>query len=363
MTRAIVVREPGGPWSLESVDLADPGPGQVRVRVLAAGLCRSDLSLARGGMQHSFPFVPGHEGVGTVTALGEGVTRHAVGDRVLFLWTAPCGECWFCERGEAHLCERGPDSSGDGAFGLEDGARARGALGVGAFAEETVVGVSSVIKLTAAIPDEQAAVVGCAVATGFGAVHNTARVRAGQSVVVFGVGGVGQSVVQAAKDAGAAPIIAVDPSAAHREAALRLGADAAFAPGISLGKRLRLELVRGADHAFECVGRAETIRQAWQSARRGGQVIVVGAGRLDDAVQFSAFELFYTGRTLLGSVYGGFDPARDLPSITGRVASGALDLASLIAQPVGLAGVNAAVEAMDAGDGARPVIAPGLAAV
>jgi S-(hydroxymethyl)glutathione dehydrogenase / alcohol dehydrogenase len=364
VTRAIVVREPGGPWSLESVDLAEAGPGQLRVRVLAAGLCRTDLSLARGGLQHPFPFVPGHEGIGTVLAAGDdagdGAGDYAVGDRVLFLWTAPCGECWFCERGEAHLCERGPAQGGPGVFGLEDGGRAQAALGVGAFAEETVVGVRSVIKLTAAIPDAQAAVVGCAVATGFGAVHNTAGVGAGQSVVVIGAGGVGLSVVQAAKDAGAAKIIVVDPSEEHRELALRLGADAGYAPGAGLGKLLRVELGRGADHVFECVGRAATIRQAWQTARRGGQVVVVGAGAADDPVEFSAFELFYTGRTLRGSVYGGFDPARDLPLITERVAAGSLDLASLVAEPVGLDQVAEAVAAMDAGSGGRPVFMPAL---
>jgi S-(hydroxymethyl)glutathione dehydrogenase / alcohol dehydrogenase len=364
VTRAIVVREPGGPWSLESVRLAEPGPGQLRIKVLAAGLCRTDLSLARGSLQHPFPFVPGHEGLGTVLEVGDGdgagPGEYAAGDRVLFTWTGPCGECWFCERGEGHLCERGATPADSGSFALEDGGEAQCALGVGAFAEETVVAARSVTRLTAAIPDEQAAVLGCAVATGFGAVHNTAGVRPGETVVVICVGGVGLSVVQAARDVGAARVIAVDPSEEHRDLALRLGADAAHAPGITLVKRLRTELGRGADHVFECVGRAATIRQAWSIARRGGQVVVVGAGAADDPVQFSALELFYTGRTLRGCVYGSFDPGRDLAALTERVASGAIDLAALVAPPVGLDQVPAAIAALDGGLGGRPVFVPAL---
>lgn len=360
MARAIVVREPGGPWVLESVALPDPGPGQLLVGVLAAGLCRTDVSLARGSLPHPFPLVPGHEGVGTVLAAGPDTDGYRPGERVLFVWTAPCGACWFCARGEAHLCERGASPAGAGVFGLEGGGAAHPALGVGAFADQSVVSVRSVTKLTCAIPDEQAAVLGCAVATGFGAVRNTAGVRRGESVVVIGAGGVGLSVVQAARDAGAAPVIAVDPSPEHRELALRLGAHAAHAPGLTLARRLHNELGHGADHVFECVGRSATIRQAWATARRGGQIVIVGAGAADDPVQFSALELFHSARTLRGCVYGSFDPARDLPPLTERVASGAIDLGALVAAPTGLERVPDALAALDAGRGARPVFVPAL---
>jgi S-(hydroxymethyl)glutathione dehydrogenase/alcohol dehydrogenase len=388
MVRAVVVREAGGPWCLESVRLPDIGRGQVRVRVRAVGLCRSDLSLADGSLRGDFPVVPGHEGVGTVEAVGPDVVGLRPGDPVLFFWTAPCGRCWFCVRGEGHLCDaaagsgggaNGPGGSaagpsgveggpgaGGGTIVLEDGVRAHPALGLGAFAEELVTSARAVRPSPISIPDEQAAVLGCAVATGFGAVRNTARVAQGDSVVVVGTGGVGLSVIQTARDVGAGAIFAVDPAADRRDLALRLGAHAAYPPDLTLGRTIRaMTGGHGADHVFECVGKASAIRQAWGLARRGGQVVVVGAGSHTDRLQFSAFELFHFARTLRGAVHGSFVADVDLPLLCERVAAGAYDLPRLVARRSGLDGVAEAVADMEAGRGARSVfvLAPPGAAV
>jgi S-(hydroxymethyl)glutathione dehydrogenase/alcohol dehydrogenase len=359
MVRAIVVREAGAPWALESVELPEPGPGQVRVRVDGVGLCRTDVSLARGHLMTPFPLVPGHEGVGTVLSTGPLTDGYAPGDRVLFIWTARCGECWYCTHGQGHLCQRSDETAGAGRVTLADGATAHPALGLGAFAEEIVTSVRQLRPLPAVLPDAEAAVLGCAVATGFGAVRNTARVRAGESVVVVGVGGVGLSVLQTARDLGAHPVIAVDPVAERRELALRMGADAAQAPGLTLARRIRDATGGlGADHVFECVGRAATIRQAWGLTRRGGQVIVVGAGQTADQVQFSAFELFHSARTLRGSVHGDFDPVRDLPLLVERVTAGGIDLARLVDPPRSLDQIAEALDALEAGRGGRAVFLP-----
>jgi S-(hydroxymethyl)glutathione dehydrogenase / alcohol dehydrogenase len=372
MIRAVVVREAGGPWYLERAELAEPGPGQVRLAVAAVGLCRTDVSLARGGLPAAFPLVPGHEGVATVLRVGPGVEGYAPGDRVLLLWTAPCGSCWYCRHGEQHLCDRqGGDAGPAGNTGpagnegptvtLADGAGAYPALGLGAFADEIVASVASVRKLPVALPDVQAAVLGCAVATGFGAVRNTARVAPDEAVVVVGAGGVGLSVIQTARDVGANPVIAVDPVAERRTLAQRLGAHAAYPPSLGLGRLVREATGgRGADHVFECVGRAATIRQAWGLARRGGQVLVVGAGENADRLQFSAFELFHSARTLRGCVHGSFQPERDLPLLCARAAAGAYDLADLVGRPMGLQRIDEALDALDHGHGARSVFVPAM---
>lgn len=360
MVQTVVVREPGGPWVLEEARLPEPGAGQVHVRVDAVGLCRTDVSLAHGGLPTKFPLVPGHEGVGTVLTAGPGA-GYSAGDRVVFVWTAPCGSCWYCARGEGALCERPPAEGRTPSVELSDGTLVVPGLGLGAFAEEIVASVASVRALPIPLPDAQAAVLGCAVSTGFGAVRSTAGVAAGESVVVIGAGGVGLCAIQTAKDVGAGPVIAVDPVAERRDLALKYGADLALEPGLTLPARVR-EVTdgRGADHVLECVGKSATIRQAWTLARRGGQVIVVGAGAKTDLVQFSALELFHSGKTLRGSVHGSFDVDSELGLLCERVAAGAYDLAGLVGEPMGLDRMPEALAALDAGSGGRSVFAPAL---
>jgi len=356
MVRALVLGEVGAPMSVADVELRALGPHDVRVRLAAAGVCHSDLSLARGVLRQKTPAVLGHEGAGTVVAVGSAVTDTAVGDRVMLIWAPPCRDCWYCLAGEPWLCERAMEA-GSRPYATVDGAPVYPGLGTAAFAAETVVGDNAVVALPDDVPLDTAALLGCAVLTGVGAVVNTAGVRAGDSLLVLGLGGVGLSAVQGARIAGAAPIIAVDPDAAKRELACRLGADAAFQPDDALTAAVRgLTGGRGVDVAVECVGRATTIRSAWSLTRRGGHLVIVGIGGKDEAVSWSALELFHFGRTISGCVYGSTDPARDVPLMVDHIRSGALDLAALVGRRIGLEQVESALADMVAGRGARALV-------
>lgn len=358
--RAAVLREVGGPLRVEDVLLPDPGPGQVRVRLAAVGVCHSDLSLARGTLKHRMPVVLGHEGAGHVVAVGAGVTALAPGDPVVLNWSPSCGRCWFCEHGEPYLCEHGDDATRHPYGTLADGTAVHAGLGTAAFATETVVGRNACIPLPPGVPPERAALLGCAVLTGVGAVRNSARVRPGESVVVFGLGGVGLSAVQGARLAGADPIVAVDPAEGRWELATRLGAGHVLPPGRDLARQVRaLTGGRGADHSIECVGRGETIRAAWSVLRRGGRATVVGMGSNDDQVSFGALEVPFFARTLAGCMYGSSAPATDLPELVEHVLAGRLDLAALVSDTLPLDGVEEAFARMEARQGARTVLLPG----
>jgi S-(hydroxymethyl)glutathione dehydrogenase/alcohol dehydrogenase len=357
MVRAAVLREVGTPLRVEDVRLPEPGPGQVRVRLAAAGVCHSDLSLARGTLRQQVPAVLGHEGAGVVVATGPGVDTVRAGDHVLLVWAPPCRECWYCTHGEPFLCERALDPAAPPYATLADGTPVHAGLGTAAFAEQTVVGAGAVVRLPDDLPLEEAALLGCAVLTGVGAVERTAGVRRGESVVVFGLGGVGLSAVQGARIVGADPIIAVDPAPAKEPLARTLGATHVLRPDQDLVRTIRAVTGgRGADHAVECVGRAETIRLAWTSTRRGGVTTVVGIGARDDLVSFNALEIFHFGRTLRGCVFGSTDPARDVPALLGHLAAGRLDLRTLVTDRVGLDDVEAAFARMGAGQGARSLV-------
>ena len=358
MVRAAVLSAPGESLRLAELDLPEPGPGQVRVSIAATGVCHSDLSLARGTLRQSMPVVLGHESAGTVVSVGEGVTRTSPGDRVVLCWAPPCGQCWFCGQGEPWLCER----SGEAAarpYATVDGQDVYPGLSTGGFAEQTVVSERAVLPVPDAVPLEHAALVGCAVMTGVGAVLNTARVREGQSVLVVGLGGVGLSVVQGARLAGAGQVVVVDRSPDKLELARSLGATDVLEAGGELSKQVRgLTGGRGADHAFDCVGLAETIRSSWASTRRGGVTTVVGIGGKDSHVSFSPLELFHFARTLQGCVYGSTDPLTDIPKVLDFAAEGRLDLGALISGTVGLDGIDDAFADMAAGKGARTLVVP-----
>ena len=357
MTRAAVLRDTSAPLEVVDVTLAPTGPDQVRVRLAATGVCHSDLSIIRGGLRHLLPAVPGHEGAGVVVEVGAHVTSVRPGDHVTLNWTPSCGSCFFCAKDEPWLCERAAGDALAAPYATLDGERVVPVLGSGAFAEETLVLERAVVKIPEDVPFEVAALVGCAVTTGFGAVTNTARVRPGDTVVVIGCGGVGLSIVQGARHAGAARIVAVDLNAAKRELAADLGATDTVDGGEDVERAVRdLTHGRGADHVFEAIGRAATIKTAYRSARRGGQVVVVGAGRHDDHVSFSALELFFQARSIVGCVYGSADVARDFPRILALYKSGALDLDRLITARIPLDRVNDALAAMEAGEGARTVV-------
>ncbi|MER7172090.1 Zn-dependent alcohol dehydrogenase [Streptomyces mesophilus] len=357
MVRAAVLPAVGSPLELVEIDLPEPGPGQVRVKLAAAGVCHSDLSLSNGTMKVPTPCVLGHEGAGTVLAVGEGVSHIAVGDAVVLNWAPSCGSCHHCTIGEVWLCVSALAGAANVYARTADGQDLHPGLNVAAFAEETVVAANCVLPVPDGVPLTDAALLGCAVLTGYGAIHHSARVREGESVAVYGVGGVGLATLQSARIAGAGTIVAVDVSPAKEELARAAGATEFVLASDTTAKDIRkLTEGRGADVAVECVGRAATIRTAWESTRRGGRTTVVGIGGKDQQVTFNALELFHWGRTLAGCVYGNCDPVADLPVLAEHIRAGRLDLSALVTEHIGLDGIPAAFENMIAGKGGRALV-------
>ena len=355
--KGVVVRSAGEAPAVAELHLPEIGPGQVRVRIRAAGVCHSDLSMVNGTLRPPHPLVLGHEAAGEVVEAGEHVTRAAVGDHVVLNWQPACRECWFCTHGQPWLC-----AASSGVAALEngitlDGAPVHVALGLGALADQVVAPENAVVRVPPELGFDLAALLGCAVLTGTGAVRNTARVAPGETVVVIGLGGVGLSAVAAARAAGASAVIAVDVSEAKKGLAEAAGATDFVVSSDNLSKDIRARTARlGADHAFECVGRSSTIRAAWRATRRGGQVTVVGMGAADDMVALSALDIFSSARTLRSSVYGSADPDVEVPALAGEVLAGRLALDHLVTDRIGLAEVPAAFARMSRGEGARSVV-------
>lgn len=358
MVRAAVLPAVGAPLEITGIDLPEPGPGQVRIRLAAAGVCHSDLSLSNGTMRVPVPAVLGHEGAGTVVAVGEGVTHVAPGAEVVLNWAPSCGSCHACSLGEVWLCANALNGAADThARRSSDGTDLHPGLNVAAFAEETVVAASCVLPLPEGVPLTDAALLGCAVLTGYGAVHHSAQVRPGETVAVYGVGGVGLAALQSARIAGAGRIVAVDVSPEKEELARGAGATDYVVASETTAREIRgLTDKQGVDVAIECVGRAATIRTAWESTRRGGRTTVVGIGGKDQQVTFNALEIFHWGRTLSGCVYGNSDPAKDLPVLAEHIRAGRLDLGALVTERIGLDGIPAAFENMLAGRGGRALV-------
>jgi S-(hydroxymethyl)glutathione dehydrogenase/alcohol dehydrogenase len=358
MVRAAVLPAVGAPLEIAEIDLPDPGPGQVRIRLAAAGVCHSDLSLTNGTMRVPVPAVLGHEGAGTVVAVGEGVTHVSPGAPVILNWAPSCGTCHACTLGEVWLCANALNGAADVyAHRASDGSDLHPGLNVAAFAEETVVSASCVLPLPDGIPLTDAALLGCAVLTGYGAIHHSAQVREGETVAVFGVGGVGLATLQSARIAGATTIVAVDVSPEKEELARAAGATDYVVASENTAREIRaLTGKQGVDVAVECVGRAITIRTAWESTRRGGRTTVVGIGGKDQQVTFNALELFHWGRTLSGCVYGNSDPAKDVPVLAEHVRAGRLDLGALVTERIALDGIPGAFENMVAGKGGRALV-------
>ncbi|GIE75207.1 alcohol dehydrogenase [Actinoplanes philippinensis] len=339
----------------DDVTVLGPGPGEVRLRVRAAGVCHSDLSALRGALPQPVPAVLGHEAAGDVIEVGDGVDDLAPGDRVAVNWLPACGVCTHCRRGEDHLCMThvmaGYVIPRFAAGDLE----IFGMAGCGSFAEEMVVPRAGAVKIDDDVPYEVAALVGCGVTTGVGAVINTARVRPGDSVVVIGCGGVGIAAIQGARLAGAAQIMAVDTVPARHEAARRFGATHTATPD-ELGDLQAAVVPEGFDHAFDVVAVPQTLRTAWTATRRGGQVVIVGAGRAEDTVEFSPFELLFEGKTIVPSLYGSADPHRDFPRLLALWRAGRLDIEGMISHRLRLDQAGAALAALGSGDVIRQVI-------
>lgn len=354
---ALVVRAAGAPPAVEEIRLPEVGPGQVRVRVRAAGVCHSDLSMVNGTLRPPYPLVLGHEAAGEVVEVGDRVRRASVGDHVVLNWQPACRACWFCEHGEPWLCSTSSGSAAYANGSTLSRVPVHVALGLGAFAQQVVVPQNAVIPVPAELDWEKAALLGCAVLTGTGAVRNTAEVTPGSSVVVLGLGGVGLSVVAAARAAGATTVLAVDLAETKKALAEAAGATdfLVFGQALSAEVRARTE-GRGVDFAFECVGRASSIRAAWRAARRGGRVTVVGMGSADDEVRLSALDIFTSARTLRSSVYGGADPDVEISALARDVLDGRLSLDHLITDRIGLRGIPGAFTRMARGEGARSVV-------
>ncbi len=362
--RASVLREPGRPPAVETVLLDPPGPGEVLVRLAAAGVCHSDVHLADGQLgEGRWPIVLGHEGAGVVTALGEGVTGVSEGDHVVFCLVASCGVCEACRAGRRTLCEpagaegvAGNVRTGARRLRAGDGSPLQHGFTIACFAEHAVVAAVSVITIPRDLPLWQAALLGCGVVTGFGAVTHAAGVRIGERVAVIGCGGVGLQVIAAARLAGAATIVAVDRRPEKLEHARRRGATHVVDAS---SQNAAAEVVAltggGADHAFEVVGAAPTMRLAWDALRPGGTAVVVGLAPKGVEVSVPAIE-FLSEKSIVGSYYGTGDPVHALPGLVELVRDGRLELADMVSHLIELDGVADAMDRLRRGEGDRSVI-------
>lgn len=363
--RAAVLRHPSRPVEIEEVELDPPKADEVLVRVAAAGVCHSDVRHADGDLgPGKWPAVMGHEGAGVVESVGHRVTHVAPGDHVALCFVPACRACRYCLAGKPNLCEivaehgaRGMLMDGTSRLRLPDGTTLQHGLRTACFAERTVVAAGGAVRIPTELPLWQAALLGCGVVTGMGAVRNVAKVQAGQSVAVVGCGGVGLQVIAAARLAGAHPIIAVDRAPEKLGLAQAQGATHTLdaTEDGSPASTIRALTVGGVEYAFEVIGRPETIRLAWDAIRPGGTAVVVGL--VPDGVEATipAVE-FLSDKSLVGTYYGSGDPAAELPGLAALALSGDLDLSSVVTQVDGLAGVEAALDRLRRGEGARTVL-------
>ena len=327
--RGAVLERPGADVEMWELELAPPGPGEVEVEIAAAGVCGSDVHVVRGEWDVPMPVVLGHEGAGVVSSVGPGVDALAAGDHVILSWVPQCGECRQCREGRPWQCELVATVVAPGGV-LHDGTSRwrRGDevvhhyLGVSSFAERVVVPASGAIRIRPDAPLDVVAIVGCAVATGVGAVRNTAQVPAGANVAVIGCGGVGLSVVQGARLAGAARIVATDVAPEKLEVAARLGATETVAAGEPLGDDL--------DFVFDAIGKIETTEQAIGALGQGGAAVIVGLPPTGMSARFDPLALAEANQRILGSNYGSVDPQRDIPLLVDLFMDGELDLDGLI---------------------------------
>jgi alcohol dehydrogenase len=359
ISRAAVLTQLGlprpfaGAVQVRELELAEPGHGELLVRVEAAGLCHSDLSVVDGSRPRPVPMVLGHEAAGVVVGTGPGVHDVQVGDHVVLVFVPSCGSCPECAGGRPALCRRGAASNAAGEL-LRGGRRwSEGVahhLGVSAFAEHVVVDRVSAVVIDDDVPFEVAALFGCALLTGVGAVQRTAGVRPGQSVGIWGLGGVGMAAVIGAALAGAHPILAVDPVLAKRELARALGATHTAAPGE--------ELPFLVDVAVEAVGSAPVLRSAFDATARGGRTVSVGLPAPDALLSIPAVTLVAEARTLQGSYLGDAAPQRDIPAMVGLWRAGRLPVQRLVDGHCGLDGLGQALEDLASGSVLRRIIHP-----
>ncbi len=365
--KAALLTEVNSPFIIEELDLQEPQKGEVLIRLAASGICHSDYHLVTGATKHPMPVVAGHEGAGVVEAVGEGVTRVQLGDHVVLSWTPDCGECYYCQRGKPNLCTTftGPIWEGtmlDGTPRLSwNGDPVYHYCGTACFAEYTVVPQESCVPIHPDIPLKSASLVGCAVATGVGAAMYTAGVRPGESVAVYGCGGVGLNVLQGAALCGAFPIIAIDTSEAKRLLARDFGATHTMIADDSTKDTIRDGIRhftdgRGADHVFEAVGTAAVQEAALESVAPGGTLTLVGLSPMGEDTNLPASVLVRREQTVKGSYYGTVNPRRDFPLFLSLYMEEKLKLDELVTKEYRLEQINEAYADMLGGETARGVI-------
>jgi S-(hydroxymethyl)glutathione dehydrogenase/alcohol dehydrogenase len=361
---AAVLRAGGTPSDVEMHELAEPRAGEVRVRILASGVCHSDLHVRDGDWPRPTPIVMGHEGAGVVEAVGPDVGQLRVGQPVALSWLVPCGQCRSCRGGHPWACPDSPSFAHrmpDGATVLATDRREPilSYCGIGTMAEATVVPEAAAIALPDGVDPAVAALIGCCVSTGVGAVLKTAEVPAGASVAVIGLGGVGLSIVMGAVLANAARIVAIDRSAAKVQTARELGATDGIVAGDD--KAETIEALRGLtdggpDYAFEAVGHPSTDELAIECLPLGGTAVLVGMPAFEARASFQVYPLVDGSRRILGSSYGFAEPAIDFPRYAALHLAGRLPVERLIDRRIGLTGLEAAFDRLRAGEGMRQVV-------
>jgi NDMA-dependent alcohol dehydrogenase len=362
--RAAVLFEVGKRLEIREVEVQSPRAGEVLVRMAAGGVCHSDLHVMTGHLAAPLPAILGHEGSGVVAEVGPGVTSIRPGDHVIPLWRLSCGECEYCTGGRSALCPAGTQIrmtgrllDGTSRFSV-DGKEIKHFAGVSSFAEYSVIPEKSALRIPPDFPLDRAALLGCAVITGVGAVINAARVSPGSSVAVFGAGGVGLNVVQGAALAGAEKIIAVDLLENKLDFARRFGATHTVnASGGKPVEQIRsLTGGRGVDYAFEVIGLPATIRQAYDSLAKRGVAVVVGVTPFETEVSVPVMSLVFEERVLTGSVYGSSRPRIDIPKLIDLYHAGKLKLDELLTRTYPFERINEAYEALGRGEVARSVV-------
>jgi S-(hydroxymethyl)glutathione dehydrogenase/alcohol dehydrogenase len=360
MVKAAVLYNFGEPLKVESLELRAPSADEVVVKLGASGVCHSDLSVQQAKLPFPPPVVLGHEGAGTVEEVGKDVRHLKPGDHVVLSWVENCGRCHFCVAGHAHLCDAMMASmmSGGELVFQKDGVQIARMAGVASFAERTVVRGNAAIKIPDDIPFDRACLVGCGVMTGVGAAVNTAKVQPGDTVAVFGCGGVGLNVIQGAVLCGASRVIAVDLSPAKLELAKTFGAtDVVNGKDGNAPDQIRnLTDGLGVDFAFEVIGIPAVITEAYFSLKRGGKVIVVGVPPMGEMVQIPGQMIALEEKSIVGSLYGSGNMKRDMPRLIELYQRKKLKLDELVSKRIKLEDVNAAFADMEKGAVARSVI-------
>ena len=354
--RGVIAPGKGEPVRIETIVVPDPGPGEAVVKVQACGVCHTDLHYREGGINDEFPFLLGHEAAGIVESVGAGVTEVAPGDFVILNWRAVCGQCRSCLRGRPQYCFN--THNAEQRMTLEDGTELSPALGIGAFAEKTLVAAGQCTKVDPAASPAAAGLLGCGVMAGLGAAVNTGGVGRGDTVAVIGCGGVGNAAIMGSRLAGASRIIAVDIDETKLATALRLGATHTVnsRSGDPVEAIRELTGGNGADVVIEAVGRPETYRQAFYARDLAGTVVLVGVPTPEMTLELPLIDVFGRGGSLKSSWYGDCLPSRDFPMLIDLYLQGRLDLDAFVSETIGLEDVEAAFARMHKGEVLRSVV-------